>query len=122
MRPLHSMISGLLKSSWSKLPSMQLGAYREQVDIAGRPTAIFVTYHTSATGVNCGVSKYYDSRLTEQAIHEKSKRLPVRASVDAFLAEHSVGHPKDAEAGGMRVLLTHWLDIGYSVRADYESA
>ena len=87
----------------------------------GQPIEVFATYHTSATGVNCAVSKLYDAAHIEPCISQKARVLADRGSVDAFLARYAVNRPNDAESRGMRVLLAHWLDIGFALRNAYSS-
>ena len=116
---LHDL--GLLSVPWEEYSPMRSGSHREVSILNGQPIEVFATYHTSATGVNCAVSKLYDAAHIEPCISQKARVLADRGSVEAFLARYAVNRPNDAESRGMRVLLAHWLDIGSALRNAYSS-
>jgi hypothetical protein len=105
---------GLLAKRWAEFrQGLASGAYRERTALgSGSEVDVYCTYHTSATGVNCEVSKLY-SAATERLLEARRGRLGDTAAIDAFLTRFD---PRSAEGRGMRVLLLHWLDIGEAIR------
>ena len=112
---------GLLKKQWSDLRGhLVAGAYSEAVTLpSGARGAVFCTYHTAATAVNCVVSKLY-SDSTERLLTQRRDELSEAGAFNSFLDQYRAD---SAEGRGMRVLLLHWFDIGEAIRgANHQAA
>jgi len=108
---LHEL--GLLNARWCDIRTgFDKGAHLERVRRPSGATEVYCTYHTSATGVNCEVSKLY-SNSTDKLLAQRRAALSDADAFDRFLGQY---RPESAEGRGMRVLLLHWLDIGEGIR------
>lgn len=88
-------------------------AYYEQTVVAGSPTLVFVTYHTSARSVNQTVARLWNADI-DRLLARKLAERPGAGEARRFLLRH----PDSTTPGrGMRVLLVHWIEIGDAIRA-----
>jgi hypothetical protein len=74
----------------------------------------FVTPHTSIRGVNFGAAKCFRPKETDAIVRRKAAECGVADAAEAFLARYR--NDDHATDRGMRVLLSHWLDIGRAIR------
>ncbi len=111
---------GLLEQKWKQFNSQfNSGAHKEtcsSIFFKNLPPTIFCTYHTSARVVNQTVARRYGER-TEYALERKIARLSRKDATRAFLDKYSDLSSRAHQ--GMRVLLLHWIDIGFAVREQF---
>mgnify|MGYP000844172789 FL=1 len=110
---------GLISKQWDEFKwDFSKHAHSEQVRLqTGSMATVFCTYHGSATAVNTHVARLY-SEETQKAILDRIDQLPDPMPAHRFLRQYQGNNGEDK---GMKVLLLHWLEIGYAIRQANEN-
>ncbi|MEN6353422.1 MAG: uracil-DNA glycosylase family protein [Bacteroidales bacterium] len=105
---------GLISKQWDEFKNdFPKHAHSEQILLpTGSMATVFCTFHGSATAVNTHVARLY-SEETQKAIMDRINQLPDPMPAQRFLRQYQGSNSEDK---GMKVLLLHWLDIGYAIR------